>query len=67
MLDEWVVYNGSTGSSVEHKVYCESWEDWMNYANKYMRLHREPPPNKMVARGLTQEQAEAMVQMTRED
>jgi len=64
MEAEWVVYNGEKGSSVEHKVYCESWKDWLAY------LKHNPERkgnNKLVARGLTQEQAEAMVQMTRED
>lgn len=70
MLDdeeEWVVYYGETGSRVEHNVYCESWKDWVTYADEYMRLHREPPPNKLAARGLTEDQARAMVDMTREE
>jgi hypothetical protein len=61
---EWVVYRGETGSKVEHKVYCESWVEWEAYLRRYP--YRKGV-NKMVARGLTQKQAEAMVQMTQEE
>jgi len=64
MLDEWVVYNGKTGSTREHHVFCESWEDWLRY-KKYNPAWAGD--NTLVARGLTQEQAEAMVQLTQEE
>lgn len=61
---EWVVYNGEKGGPNEHKVYCESWEDWEHYKRTYRSWAGN---NKLVARGLTEDQARAMVQMTQEE
>jgi hypothetical protein len=64
MLDEWVVFYGETGGPREHTVYCESYESWLAYKKFNPRWAGN---NKLVARGLTEDQARAMVQMTQEE
>jgi hypothetical protein len=64
MEAEWVVYNGETGGPNAHKVYCESWEDWVSYKRRNPAYIGQ---NELVARRLTEDQARAMVQMTQED
>ena len=64
MLDEWVVYRGDAESKVAHKVYCESWKDWVSYRQRNPAYIGH---NELVARGLTEDQARAMVQLTQEE
>ena len=61
---EWVVYRGDAESKVAHKVYCEPWEDWVSYRRRNPAYIGH---NELVARGLTEDQARAMVQMTQEE
>lgn len=62
---EWVVYGGDKDSpNVAHKVYCESWDDWAAY-RKHQTKYRDNNP--LIARGLTEAQARAMVRLTNEE
>lgn len=59
---EWVVYAASAIGSPRQKYACESISDW----ESYKELHpRYPADEQLVARGLTEAQAKAMVALSK--